>query len=157
MNGLTTATSPNHDENAMSFSIIEATWNDHETALRALRERIFIREQGVPDELEWDGADPAARHFLALDDGQNPVGCIRLLGNGQISRLCVIETRRNSGIGGTLLVAAEEAARGAGMNEIFLYAQTHATSFYEAAGFSVSGGIFMDAHIPHRQMFKLLG
>ena len=51
---------------------------------------------------------------------------------------------------------AEEAARAAGMREIFLYAQTHATSFYEGAGFSASGGIFMDAHIPHRQMFKLL-
>ena len=75
---------------------------------------------------------------------------------GQISRLCVLETRRNSGIGRALLVAAEEAARAAGMREIFLYAQTHATSFYEGAGFSASGGIFMDAHIPHRQMFKLL-
>jgi hypothetical protein len=53
-------------------------------------------------------------------------------------------------------VAAEEAARAADMREIFLYAQTHATSFYEGAGFSASGGIFMDAHIPHRQMFKLL-
>lgn len=156
MNGLTTATSPQFDENAMSFSIIEATWDEHETELRALRERVFIIEQGVPEESEWDGADPAARHFLAFDAHHQPIGCIRLLGNGQISRLCVIETRRNSGIGGALLVAAEEAARGAGMNEIFLYAQTHATSFYESAGFSVSGGIFMDAHIPHRQMFKLL-
>lgn len=140
----------------MAFSIIETTWEEHEAELRALRERVFIGEQGVPEELEWDGADAACRHFLALDD-DTPIGCIRLLGNGQISRLCVIETRRNTGVGRSLLIAAEEAARGAGMGEIFLYAQTHATSFYESAGFSVSGGIFMDAHIPHRQMFKLLG
>lgn len=140
----------------MAFSIIETTWEEHQTELRALRERIFIGEQGVPEDLEWDGADAPSRHFLALDDAQNPIGCIRLLGNGQISRLCVLETHRNTGIGHSLLVAAEEAARGADMNEIFLYAQTHATSFYESAGFSASGGIFMDAHIPHRQMFKLL-
>lgn len=140
----------------MAFSIIETSWNEHQAELRSLRERIFIGEQGVPEELEWDGADPAARHFLALDGDLKPIGCIRLLGNGQISRLCVLETHRNTGIGRALLVAAEETARGAGMNEIFLYAQTHATSFYEAAGFSASGGIFMDAHIPHRQMFKLL-
>ena len=57
---------------------------------------------------------------------------------------------------GTNHAIAEEAARAADMREIFLYAQTHATSFYEGAGFSASGGIFMDAHIPHRQMFKLL-
>ena len=87
----------------MAFSIIETSWDEHRAELSALRERIFIGEQGVPEELEWDGADPASRHFLALDD-----------------------------------------------------AQTHATSFYEGAGFSASGGIFMDAHIPHRQMFKLL-
>ena len=109
----------------MAFSIIETSWDEHRAELSALRERIFIGEQGVPEELEWDGADPASRHFLALD-------------------------------GRALLVAAEEAARAAGMREIFLYAQTHATSFYEGAGFSASGGIFMDAHIPHRQMFKLL-
>lgn len=140
----------------MAFSIIETTWKQHRAELSALRERIFIGEQGVPEELEWDGADPAARHFLAFDDAGKPIGCLRLLGNGQISRLCVLETHRNSGIGRALLVAAEEAARASNMGEVFLYAQTHATSFYETAGFSVSGGIFMDAHIPHRQMFKLL-
>ena len=128
----------------MAFSIIETSWDEHRAELSALRERVFI------------GADPASRHFLAFDDDQQPIGCIRLLGSGQISRLCVVETRRNSGIGRALLVAAEEAARAADMREIFLYAQTHATSFYEGAGFSASGGIFMDAHIPHRQMFKLL-
>ena len=95
----------------MAFSIIETSWDEHRAELSALRERIFIGEQGVPEELEWDGADPASRHFLALDDDQQPIGCIRLLGSGQISRLCVLETRRNSGIGRALLVAAEEAAR----------------------------------------------
>ncbi|WP_101676139.1 GNAT family N-acetyltransferase [Alloalcanivorax mobilis] len=140
----------------MAFSIIETSWDQHQTDLRALRERVFIGEQGVPEELEWDGADPAARHFLARDGEQRPIGCLRLLGSGQISRLCVLETHRNTGVGRSLLIAAEETARGAGMNEIFLYAQTHATSFYESAGFSASGGVFMDAHIPHRQMFKLL-
>ena len=139
-----------------SFTIIETSWDEHRDELSALRQRVFIGEQGVPEELEWDGADHAARHFLALDQQQRPIGCLRLLGSGQISRLCVLESHRNSGVGRALLVAAEEAARAARMGEIFLYAQTHATSFYETAGFSVSGGIFMDAHIPHRQMFKLL-
>ncbi|KAF0804174.1 acetyltransferase [Alcanivorax xiamenensis] len=140
----------------MAFSIIETTWDEHEPALRQLRETIFIGEQNVPEELEWDGEDPGACHFLACDQQNQPVGCIRLQNSGQISRLCVLSNYRNSGIGRALLVAAEEAARARGMQEIFLNAQTHATSFYEAAGFASSGGIFMDAHIPHRQMFKLL-
>ncbi|EKF73634.1 acetyltransferase [Alcanivorax hongdengensis A-11-3] len=140
----------------MPFSIIETSWDEHEAALRELRQRIFINEQHVPDELEWDGLDQDATHFLALDAEQRPAGCIRLLPSGQLSRLCVLSEQRNNGIGTALLVAAEEAARARSMEEIFLHAQTHATSFYEAAGFSVSGGIFMDANIPHRQMFKPL-
>ena len=140
----------------MAISIIETRWDESETALRALRQTVFINEQHVPEELEWDGEDDKAIHFLALDREQNPVGCIRLLPSGQISRLCVLSEQRNNGVGSSLLVAAEEAARAKGMEEIFLHAQTHATSFYEAAGFAVSGGIFMDANIPHRQMFKPL-
>ncbi|ERP92755.1 MAG: GNAT family N-acetyltransferase [Alcanivoracaceae bacterium] len=140
----------------MAISIIETRWDESETALRNLRQQVFIDEQHVPEELEWDGEDDQAVHFMALDANQQPVGCIRLLPTGQISRLCVLSEQRNNGVGSSLLVAAEDAARGLGMEEIFLHAQTHATSFYEAAGFSVSGGIFMDANIPHRQMFKPL-
>nr|CAL16719.1 acetyltransferase [Alcanivorax borkumensis SK2] len=156
MNGLNRATFPHYNETPMAISIIETRWDKHEAALRGLRQAVFIKEQHVPEELEWDGEDAAAIHFLALDAEQQPVGCIRLLPTGQISRLCVLSEQRNYGVGSSLLVAAEETARANGMKEIFLHAQTHATSFYEAAGFSVSGGIFMDANIPHRQMFKPL-
>lgn len=156
MNGLNRAISPHYNEKPMAISIIETRWDEHEEALRALRQRVFIDEQHVPEELEWDGEDQEAVHFLAMDADRKPVGCIRLLPTGQISRLCVLSEQRNYGVGSSLLVAAEEAARARGMEEIFLHAQTHATSFYEAAGFSVTGGIFMDANIPHRQMFKPL-
>lgn len=156
MNGLNRATSPRYNETPMAISIIETRWDEHEAALRALRQQVFINEQRVPEDLEWDGEDDKAVHFLALDADHNPVGCIRLLPTGQISRLCVLSEHRNNGVGSSLLVAAEEAARANGMEEIFLHAQTHATSFYEASGFTVTGGIFMDANIPHRQMFKPL-
>lgn len=140
----------------MAISIIETRWDEHQDALRALRQTVFINEQHVPEELEWDGEDAGSVHFLALDSEQQPVGCVRLLPSGQISRLCVLSEHRNNGVGSALLVTAEDAARGRGMEEVFLNAQTQATSFYEAAGFSVSGGIFMDANIPHRQMIKTL-
>jgi predicted GNAT family N-acyltransferase len=76
------------------------------------------------------------------------------LPSGQISRLSVIEARRHQGVGRALLDAVEREARQRAMPEIFLHAQTQATHFYEAAGFSTSGGIFLEADIPHRQMFK---
>ena len=138
----------------MTVTIEKTSWQDAEAELRDIRTRVFIEEQHVPAALEWDGEDAASSHFLARDTEGRPVGCIRLMPSGQLSRLSVDERFRNQGIGSSLLAAAEEEARHAGMKEIFLHAQTHATSFYESAGFVVNGGIFMEADIPHRQMFK---
>lgn len=140
----------------MKFSIKKTTWNADEAALREVREAVFIKEQRVPPELEWDDQDQDSVHFLALDEANTPIGCIRLMPNGQISRLSVLEQHRNGGIGKALLLAASQEAKAMEMKEIFLHAQTHATSFYEAAGFTVTGGIFLEADIPHRQMFKQL-
>ncbi len=140
----------------MTFTIKKTTWDADEAALRSVREAVFIKEQRVPAELEWDDKDADSVHFLALDSENNPIGCIRLMPSGQISRLSVLEQHRNGGIGKALLMAAADEAKAMDMKEIFLHAQTHATSFYEAAGFTVTGGIFLEADIPHRQMFKQL-
>lgn len=134
--------------------IVKTRWQDDKADLRHIRETVFIREQHVPDELEWDDEDPDSIHFLARDRENHALGCVRLTPSGQISRLSVLENYRNQGIGRALLDAVEAEARDRGMDEIFLHAQTHATSFYEAAGFTVTGGIFLEADIPHRQMFK---
>lgn len=140
----------------MGISITPCTWKEHQEQLKNIRTRVFVEEQKVPAELEWDDADNLSTHFLAVDDNDNGLGCIRLTPSGQLSRLCVLENARNQGIGSQLLKTAEAHAQQVGMKEVFLHAQTHATSFYEAAGFSVNGGIFVEADIPHRQMFKEL-
>lgn len=140
----------------MYCEIIEANWNDMKTVMEAIRRAVFIDEQKVPEELEWDGEDETARHFLALDVDGQPIGTVRLVATGQISRLSVLQHVRNQGVGRELLRLAEEAAKTDGLEEIFLHAQTHATSFYEAANFVPTGGIFMEANIPHRQMVKAL-
>lgn len=140
----------------MYCTIIEANWNEMKTVMKAIRSAVFIDEQKVPVSLEWDGEDETARHFLALDLDGNPVGTVRLLADGQISRLSVLQPFRSQGVGRTLLDAVEQAARCANLSAIFLHAQTQATGFYEAAGFNASGGIFLEADIPHRQMHKEL-
>lgn len=156
MNGLNRDFSYLFHEVAMRAQIQKTRWTEHEAALRAVRDTVFIREQRVPPELEWDEHDSASVHFLAaLPDG-TAVGCVRLMASGQISRLSVLSDYRNHGIGKALVCAAEDEARQQGRDEIFLHAQTHATSFYESLGFSVTGGIFLEANIPHRQMFKIL-
>lgn len=138
----------------MYCQVIEAPWSEMKTVMQAIRRAVFIDEQKVPEALEWDGEDQTARHFVAMNGDGEPIGTVRMLSDGQISRLSVIQPYRNQGVGGELLRLAEAAARVAGIDEIYLHAQTHATSFYENAGFTTSGGIFLEADIPHRMMFK---
>lgn len=140
----------------MKVSIKKTAWQQDREALSQLRHQVFILEQGVPEDLEWDEHDEPSTHFLAISEQGEPVGCVRLLPSGQISRLCVLEHFRNLNIGSQLLATVETEARAQGMKEIFLHAQTQATNFYEVAGFTTTGGIFLEANIPHRQMFKEL-
>jgi len=156
MNGLTPATSATSNNPTSRVNITRTDWQTHADALRQVREKVFIEEQHVPETLEWDEFDDSAVHFLASDDQGAPIGCIRLLPSGQISRLCVLEQFRSHGVGRQLLDRAEQEARDQGMTEVFLHAQTQACAFYEHAGFSVNGGIFLEADIPHRQMTKEL-
>lgn len=136
--------------------IRKTDWASDSDALSTLRRTVFIEEQHVPEDMEWDEHDATCPHFMAVDADGHCVGCVRLLSTGQISRLCVLEHRRTEGIGRRLLDAAIVEARAQGLREIFLHAQTHATSFYESAGFLVDGGIFVEAGIPHRLMVKTL-
>lgn len=137
--------------------IRKTDWASDREPLSAIRRQVFIEEQHVPEDMEWDEHDTTCVHFLAQDGSGDAVGCVRLLPTGQISRLCVRENRRTEGIGRRLLNAAIAEARAQGLKELFLHAQTHATSFYESAGFLVDGGIFIEAGIPHRLMVKALG
>jgi predicted GNAT family N-acyltransferase len=149
-----TATSHASEQLPVNISIAITDWQHDQDALSDIRRRVFIEEQHVPEEMEWDGEDNDAIHFIARDHDNRALGCVRLLPSGQISRLSVLEAARNQGIGKALVGAAETEARRRGMSEVFLHAQTQATHFYESEGFTVTGGIFLEAGIPHRQMFK---
>lgn len=134
------------------FYVEQVSWQEAEQALRAIRSAVFIHEQNVPAELEWDGLDDSCMHFLARDEEDQPVGCVRLLNDGHIGRLAVLAGHRGQGIGSALLNAAIETARNRGLNTLVLNAQTSAIDFYRHHGFEVNSAIFMDAGIPHQKM-----
>lgn len=126
-------------------------WEMLSAAASEIRRRVFIDEQNVPQEEEWDGLDPECQHFLALLDGQ-PVGTARLLPDAHIGRVAVLKDARGTGIGVLLMQTAIEAARHAGHPQVALSAQVHALAFYERLGFVAHGEVFLDAGIPHREM-----
>lgn len=134
-----------------AVEIRAADWSRDEAALAWVRRRVFIDEQQVPEELEWDGDDFDAQHWLALID-DSPIGTVRLRAGGHIGRMAVLKEYRQWGIGTQLLSAAVTAARAQGLHEVHLHAQLHAIDFYARHGFVAEGEQFMDAGIPHREM-----
>lgn len=130
-------------------------WASMAPALEVIRREVFIVEQQVPEEMEWDADDVTSVHALALLDGQ-PVGCGRLLPDGHIGRMAVRAPHRSTGIGRALLQALLAEARRRGMREVVLHAQTHALRFYETQGFVADGPVFDEAGIPHRRMSQAL-
>lgn len=129
-----------------------ADWSADRAALQHIRHSVFVLEQGVPVEFEWDGVDGQCIHLLAEDDRGEAVGCARLLPDGHVGRMAVRQDWRGRGIGRRLLQAALKAAGAAGFVEVLLNAQTHALGFYEREGFTAHGAVFDDAGIPHRAM-----
>lgn len=131
--------------------ILPVRWSEFSTPLAAIRREVFIDEQNVPEDLEWDGEDEHARHWLAHLD-HDSVGTVRLLRNGHVGRMAVRKPWRQQGVGAALLKAVIEAARQLNLRELYLHAQTHALNFYGRHGFIAEGPEFMDAGIPHRTM-----
>jgi predicted GNAT family N-acyltransferase len=131
--------------------IERADWDSELPVIKAIRQQVFIEEQSVPADLEWDGKDDSATHWLAWQDGK-AVATVRLLHDGHLGRMAVLADYRGNGIGRRLLKAVIDTAAEQQLLEVYLYAQLHALSFYSAAGFIPEGDEFLDAGIAHRTM-----
>jgi predicted GNAT family N-acyltransferase len=143
-------------ESAQGFTIRDVAWAQEEEKLRAVRLAVFVVEQNIPEEHEWDEHDPVSAHALAEDRGGVPIGCGRLLRDGHIGRLAVLSDWRGQGVGAALLLHLIELARQRGHARVLLNAQEHAVPFYARYGFAPSGAPFMEAGIPHQEMVRML-
>ena len=126
-------------------------WADARDTLRSLRQQVFIEEQGVPRDIEWDGKDEQCLHVMAYFQGE-PVGCGRLMPGGKVGRMAVAKPYRGHGIGAAILRELVQVARQEGYSRLYLHAQQHAASFYRRAGFEPRGATFEEAGIPHVSM-----
>uniref|UniRef100_UPI0006B35C4B GNAT family N-acetyltransferase n=1 Tax=Streptomyces sp. NRRL B-24085 TaxID=1709476 RepID=UPI0006B35C4B len=134
-----------------------------------VRKEVFVGEQGVPEDIEYDAYDAVAVHVLAVREDGVPLGTGRLLSGdaaagktggdpsvGLLGRLAVTQAARGLGVGAALVRAIEDAARARGLAAVDLHAQTHALGFYERLGYVAYGPEFPDAGIPHRAMRRVL-
>ncbi|WP_250401536.1 GNAT family N-acetyltransferase [Streptomyces cellostaticus] len=135
----------------------------------AVRKEVFVVEQGVAQDIEYDAYDAVAVHVLAVREDGVPLGTGRLLYGaaaaaktggdasvGSLGRLAVARSARGLGVGAALVRAVEEAARARGLAAVDLHAQTHALGFYERLGYEAYGPEFPDAGIAHRAMRRVL-
>ena len=120
----------------------------------AIRMRVFVKEQGVPEEIELDRDDERAVHFLATASGK-AVGTARVVmrrGSSKVGRMAVVKSSRRKGIGKKLLQRAIAAAIELGARKVYLHAQVPVIGFYQSLGFHAVGPVFEEAGIPHRKM-----
>ena len=130
-----------------------ADWHTDKHSLAQIRRRVFIEEQNVPEDMEWDEHDNSSIHFIATHKDK-VIACARLKTDGQIGRMAVLAEYRNKGIGSKLLQFVLLTAKQQKQKSIYLHAQVSAIAFYKKHGFTASGNIFYEAEIPHREMSK---
>jgi predicted GNAT family N-acyltransferase len=134
------------------YQIAIVNWESAAPLLRGLRYSVFVVEQQVPEELEWDGLDAECIHILATAHSGKEVGTARMLPDGRIGRMAVLPEWRGLGVGSAMLQKLVELARDRNYPSVFLHAQTHAIGFYARHGFAADGEAFLEAGIPHVPM-----
>ena len=132
------------------------SWDEARDTASRIRFTVFVEEQRVPIEIEWDDQDAESLHALAYSEAGDAIATGRLLPDGHIGRMAVLKEWRGKGVGGTILERLMAAARERGDQEIELFAQTHALEFYRRYGFVEAGEVFDEAGIPHQAMRRKL-
>lgn len=147
-------------------SVVRTIITDYESAepdIRAVRNQVFIIEQRIDRELEFDGLDRVCKHAVVYEDnvplatGRIDLGSVDLDYGGKVGRVAVLSGRRREGLGTLVMRALEETARKYQLPTIWFHAQRSAVEFYHSLGYEVSGEEFDEANIPHVKMSKDVG
>ncbi|QNP40850.1 GNAT family N-acetyltransferase [Lysobacter solisilvae (ex Woo and Kim 2020)] len=139
-----------------AFTVRTVDYAAAQPGLHAVREVVFVQEQGVPAELERDELDPQSHHVIAEDAEGRPIGTGRLTPERRIGRMAVLAEWRSRGVGDALLLALLDKARELGWHDVALHAQVSAIGFYARHGFLPQGERFVEAGIEHQTMRRLL-
>jgi predicted GNAT family N-acyltransferase len=137
--------------------IITTNWAESQDLIKPIRYQVFIVEQQVPEDEEWDGDEFIAIHALAFENNL-PIATGRLIineadpANAKIGRMAVLENHRLQGYGRAILKKLIELGKEKGVQVFTLHAQVSAISFYASEGFVSEGPIFDEVNIPHQKM-----
>ncbi len=136
----------------MQYHLKLTDWNNDAERLSDIRRTVFIEEQKVPENLEWDETDANCTHVLVTDNNGKPIATARITADGHIGRMAVLRAHRNQGIGSAMIKQLVEYAQEQLLMRVTLHAQLTAMPFYARHGFVSISDEFMDAGIPHQTM-----
>ncbi|WP_397327965.1 GNAT family N-acetyltransferase [Paenibacillus arenilitoris] len=138
------------------IDVIKVTTDEQlEDAFR-VRKTVFVKEQGVAEEVELDEYDDVADHVVAYVGGE-PVGTgrVRIVDDvAKLERICVLASHRKHSLGKTIMKELEAIAAGKGVAKAKLHGQVQAAPFYEKLGYEIASTVFMEENIPHVKMVK---
>ncbi|WP_139852983.1 GNAT family N-acetyltransferase [Acinetobacter pullicarnis] len=137
------------------FTVVVGDWHSLQQHAQHIRELVFILEQDIAPEDEWDDQDPISTHFVVYDADQ-PIATARLLSNDHVGRVAVLKEYRSKGIGKLVMQEIIALAKQQQRKELILSSQVHATQFYSGLGFAVQGESYLDCGIPHVDMVMTL-
>ena len=133
------------------FRVQSGHWDKLEQDAKFIRKQVFIIEQNIPEEEEWDDQDMISDHFVVYDQDQ-PIATARLLQNNSVGRVAVLKAYRGQGIGSMIMLEIIRQAHQQDRKFLQLSSQVHAISFYEKLGFSIQGDAYDECGIPHIKM-----
>lgn len=133
------------------FIVQSGHWDKLEQDAKFIRKQVFIIEQNIPEEEEWDDQDMISDHFVVYDQDQ-PIATARLLQNNSVGRVAVLKAYRGQGIGRMIMLEIIRQAHRQDRKFLHLSSQVHAISFYEKLGFSIQGDAYDECGIPHIKM-----
>ncbi|RBA39633.1 MULTISPECIES: GNAT family N-acetyltransferase [Acinetobacter] len=133
------------------FRVQSGHWDKLEQDAKLIRKQVFIIEQNIPEEEEWDDQDMISDHFVVYDQDQ-PIATARLLQNNSVGRVAVLKIYRGQGIGRMIMLEIIQLAHQQDRTFLQLSSQVHAISFYEKLGFSIQGDAYDECGIPHIKM-----
>lgn len=133
------------------FRVQSGHWDKLDQDAKFIRKQVFIIEQNIPEEEEWDDQDMISDHFVVYDQDQ-PIATARLLQNNSVGRVAVLKAYRGQGIGSMIMLEIIRQAHQQDRKFLHLSSQVHAISFYEKLGFSIQGDAYDECGIPHIKM-----
>lgn len=146
-----TSNSAEHNKTSLRLTAKQGSWKQIGDACHQVRYKVFVEEQQIAEEDEWDELDEVSEHFLLLINDR-PVATARLTPDAKIGRFAVLKQLRGKNLGVKLMQRMLEHAKRQGIKKLALNAQTSVLDFYKKQGFSISGEEYLEVGIPHRPM-----